>query len=106
MGYVITAGIGLSLGLGLLVWALRLQGKLAEAVQKMAAEKARADAAHRVAEGNVKIAESAIKDAQRIQAQVAVLRATTDELRKRLVACQDPETIKTWLDETLKEEVV
>ena len=104
MGYLITAGSGLALGVFLLVWALRLKNKLMEARRKaMEANLALVDA-RRIADENIQAAKNAEAMATRVNHQVSVLQGRLKKARERLVASKDPATIKELLDDTLKAE--
>lgn len=104
MGYVITGGVGLVLGVGLLIWALRERSKCARA------EKAATDADHRLraaliqADMNAQVAQEAADSQQRVVSQLNVLRERLYEARRRLAKCGDPKAVQDWLDEELKAE--
>ena len=101
MWYVIVAGVGVALGISLLVWALSERSKRSKAeklalargsvIEKMSAQLKQRDIRIAVQRG----------DAKRQEEQIEVLRATLGVLRKKLVDCRDPATIKAWLDEEL-----
>lgn len=98
MSYVIIAGAGLLLGLGLLVWGLRERAKRHAAEKQALRLSTQLNAAKEKGE---KLAQMALKHRQEMkQAELAAskLRDTMDLLRTRLIACQDPTTIKEWLD--------
>lgn len=102
MGYAISAGAGLLVGIGFLIWALR------ERSARQAAEKAQAKAEvvaaqnATIAENNVKLANELQAGILKEQARLAVLNSTIRELRGKLVTCRDPQTVKSWLDAELK----
>ena len=103
MWYLITAGAGLLLGLGLMTWALT------ERASRHKAERVADEARHRedAMSALLSRAETTVKsqatELTRARVQTETLRAALEELRKRLVECKDPDTIRAWLDEELKE---
>jgi hypothetical protein len=102
VGYVISIGAGLALGLGLLIWGLRERSKRHAAERR--ADKAGKEvwAADARALANAKAAGQSEELHQRSAEQVEVLRARLREARERLVQCQDPKAIKDWLDSELE----
>jgi hypothetical protein len=105
MGTAIVGGVGLAVGLGLLIWGLVERGKRAKAEQrvvklegelKTALEKKREQAA--VHDMRLKNADA---KSTRQNNEVARLNAIVAELRRRLLACDDPATIDAWLDDEL-----
>lgn len=62
--------------------------------------------AKEIADKNKQAAKSLLAEKKRVDMQVVTLRARLNEMRDRLVQCEDPETIKKWLDETLKGEIL
>jgi len=101
MWYLITAGAGLVLGLGLLIWGLRMRGKLADS--EMLLEKSRGTVKEMI--GRLNEADKALqalhKDRQSLERQVVTLRGTIEEMRQQLIQCRDPATIRKWLDEEM-----
>jgi hypothetical protein len=106
MGYLITAGTGLALGLGLLVWALRLQGKLKDAQDRQAVAERTALNSSRIADENRAAARASEAAATRVSKELAEVKLRLQEARSRLIASKDPAVIKEFLDAELKAEEV
>jgi len=102
MGYAISAGAGLLVGIGFLIWALR-ERSARQAAEKAQA-KAEADAKQNagIAENNAKLANELQGSLLKEQARLALLNGTIRDLRGKLVLCKDPQTVKSWLDAELK----
>jgi len=99
--FAITAGCGLLLGLGLLIWGLRMRGKLADS--EMLLEKSRGTVKEllgRLDEAG-KALDALHRDRQSLERQVISLRGTIEELRQQLIQCRDPATVRRWLDEEM-----
>jgi hypothetical protein len=98
MWYVIVAGVGLVLGVGLLIWALK------ERSARHKAEKESLNIGLRnimLTQQNAALAKATEKHKeheQRQEDQMEVLRKVIDGLRERLVSCQDPQAVTEWLD--------
>lgn len=101
MWYAITAGAGLLLGLGLLIWGLRMRSKLADS--EMLLEKSRATVKDMI--GRLEAADKALqelhRDRQSLERQVITLRGVIEEMRQQLIQCRDPATVRRWLDEEM-----
>ena len=99
--FAITAGTGLLLGLGLLIWGLRMRGKLADS--EMLLEKSRGTVKEMI--GRHDAADKALtelhNDRTQLAKQVVSLRGTIEELRQQLIQCRDPATVRRWLDEEM-----
>lgn len=106
MGYVITAGVGLAVGLSLLVWAVRLRGKLADAVAAKNLAVSQRDEFKRIADANTEVAKDAEATVSRLNVTITDLRNRLAQARRRLVESRDPQVIKKVLDEELKEETI
>ncbi len=105
MGYLITGGVGLALGLGLLIWAVRLKGKLTAARKAaMESDLHRIDAV-RIADKNTAAARATDTMNTRLSNQVVALQMKLKSARERLIKTRDPKTIKAIIDEDLKEEI-
>ena len=106
MWYAIVGGLGLAVGLGLMIWALR------ERNARLAAERAadRSDkdrlVAVDVANANAAQASELAEANKRIEAEVALLRGRLNEARVRLAETGDPKAVKGWLDSELGEETL
>lgn len=106
MSYAIVGGIGLLIGLGLLIWAVRLQGKLARSEVKLAETVASLEKAADVALANANAAAQAEDTAKRALAASDELRVRLKAARESLLLCKDPGAIQQVLDAELKEEAV
>jgi hypothetical protein len=106
MSYAIIGGIGLLLGLGLMIWALRERSLRSDLEKDLNFAKNEQERHRKLACLNADIAAQQTKDLKRLSTQVTYLRSRLGNLRERLVKCRDPETIKEWLDEELKEEEI
>ena len=106
MWYAITAGSGLLLGLGLLIWGLSERSKRHAA--ERASDKAEADRQlfEQAAKDNAKAATESEDAAFRLANQLEVLRSKLRETRDRLARCNDPDTIRKWLDDEMKAKVL
>jgi uncharacterized protein HemX len=102
MGYVIVAGAGLAVGLGLMIWALTERGKRHEAERKADEAEHREQAQRELANQNASAAQNLEMQHGRMSEQLSVLRKALEEARTRLAESGDPEAVKTWLDEELK----
>jgi len=106
MGYAITGGAGLLVGLALMIWALRERS--AKAVAEQAERKAVAqcklfeEAVYRHGASIVGLTDNL--DAA--NSQIGVLRKRLEEARDRLIAREDPETLREWLDAELSAETI
>ena len=104
MGYAITGGIGLLVGIGLLIWALRERTKRHEAEREADAARAALEKAAEQADKNALAALKAEDFAKRLDDQILVLRGRLNEARVRLGQCGDPKAVKDWLDAELEAE--
>ena len=104
MGYLITGGAGLLLGLGLLIWGLRERSKRHAAERAADAAKNELEGAAAQADKNALAARKAEDFAERLDGQVTVLRDRLREARTRLAQCGDPKAVKAWLDQELEAE--
>jgi len=104
MGYAIVGGIGLFVGIGLMIWALRERSKRHEAERK--ADKAQQERAdfERAVKHNAQVAVNAEAETKRVERELDGVRLQLSEVRKRLAQCGDPKAVKAWLDDELKEE--
>jgi hypothetical protein len=106
MGYLISAGAGLAVGLVILVWALRLRSKLAAAEKKaLEADAARLEAV-RIAGQNAQAAHNAEQATIRVERQLDGLRNQLKETQRRLAQSGNPTAVKAWLDAELGKETV
>lgn len=101
MGYVISLGSGLVLGIVLLCWALRERSKRHDAELKLEAARATATGLRR----DLKDVEGTIvglqEEGDAREGQLVVLRDTVNKLRVKLRECRDPATVRAWLDDAL-----
>ena len=106
MWYLITAAAGLLLGLGLLIWGLR------ERSQRHKAELRCKD--HWLERRKLEVKIQALQrqgrtarlEVERSRGALDRLRTILDVARARLMRCTDPRTVKTWLDEEMKDNEV
>ena len=103
MWYAITGGAGLLLGLVLLIWALRERSKRSKAEEQSLKSEQRCKMLSRQVKDLSLALEAHKRQARKDEEQLEVLRTTIDGLRRKLVACQDPETISSWLDSELSD---
>jgi hypothetical protein len=102
-GVLISAGAGLLLGLGLLIWGLRERGK------RHAAELARENTLAllkdmRGANERLRTEIGVVRrDRNSCQAQVGVLRNALANLHEKLAECKDPEAVEKLLNDELGE---
>jgi hypothetical protein len=106
MGYVIVAGLGIALGLGLLIWALRLRGLVTTAERRAVEAETSRNAVRAVAERNISEAKKLRGENDRLVHTLKDMRARLRLARERLVSSTDPATIKVVLDDELAEEEV
>lgn len=106
MGYAITAGVGVLLGVALLIWGLRERKARFAAEEDSANSRRDVQAAVEQARENLRAADQANLANGRLIKQLAHLRVRMDDLRERLVQCQDPKTIVEWLDAETSEETL
>lgn len=102
MWYVITAGAGLALGLGLLIWGLRERSKRHTAERALDLALAAEVNARRIADQNAVRADVLENHSQRLDEELGLLRARLKVAYERLVKTNDPEAIRSWLDDELK----
>lgn len=102
MGYVISAGVGLAVGVGFLVFALveRSRRRSAEIARDEANQ--RFDDCRRIADQNIEKAQLLEEDFSRLARRENALRAALKEAEDRLIACSDPKAVKDWLTSVLK----
>lgn len=106
MWYVITAAAGLLLGLGLLIWGLR------ERSQRHKAELHCKDywLERRKLETKIQILQRRSRteriELERSHEALDRLRTILDVARTRLMKCQDPRTVKLWLDGEMQDNKV
>jgi hypothetical protein len=106
MWYLITFGGGLVIGIVFLIFALRERSKRRETEQSLSRIAQQLEQATNIAAGNAKVADDLKADNLRLEERLYVLRKTLQEAQERLLRCNDPKTIKDWLDEELKAEVI
>ncbi len=98
MWYAIIGGIGLAIGIGLLIWALKERSARYNAEK----EYLKCDLKNKLLERQNKDLNTIVQkhkdNEERLDKQIVVLKKTIDNLRERLVLCQDPQTIVDWLD--------
>jgi len=106
MGYVIVGGIGLAVGLGLMIWALRERAARQKAEIAVLRAHQKYEEAAEIARKNAMTAAEMSEERRRIEDELAHVRGRLNELRQRLVECRDPQAIREWLDaETRAEEL-
>lgn len=101
MWYIFAGVSGVSLGIGMMIWALKERSNKFLAIR--AADKAARyrKNAEEVARTNVARAKALEKQLSRNELQLTALRSRLNETRIRLAQCGDPKTIKSWLDHEL-----
>lgn len=106
MGIAISAGAGLLLGLGLLVWGLRERSKRHAA--ERAADKAESRLANAIdtAQHNGNMAAKMEDQKVRLEKQVNVLQERLGELRRVVAEEATIETVKVLLDSETKGETI
>lgn len=101
MWYLITAGAGVLLGLGLLIWGLAERSTKHEAETKAMTLGVQV----KIREERVKWLQNQLNFAKQEQVKteeaLAVTRGAVSKLREQLVKHGGPEAIKHWLDEEL-----
>ena len=102
MWYVIVAGAGLALGLGLMIWALTERSKRHAAERKADEAAGKEEAARRLADQNAAAAQNLEFQHTRMNEQLQVLREELQRARKRLAELGEPGAVKDWLDDELK----
>jgi len=102
MWYIITAGAGLALGIGLMIWALTERSKRHAAERAADAAEQKEKAQRQLAAQNASAAQNLEMQHGRMKEQLGILRGQLEETRKRLAESGDPEAIKSWLDDELK----
>lgn len=105
MGYVISLGAGLAVGVAFLIWALVERKKRYTAEQSYQASKTTCAGLRR---DIVKLStdiHKACDEKQRIESQVSILHGIVEQLREKLMQCRDPETVRAWLDDELSKQV-
>lgn len=105
MEFIITGGVGLAVGLGLLLWGLIERGKRAKAEQRATKLEHELKVALKKKHEQAAVHDMRMKDVDsklvRSINETAKLNTLVIELRRRLVACDDPATIDAWLDDEL-----
>lgn len=103
MGIAISAGAGLLLGLGLMIWGLRERSKRHSAEMAAEISKTEAKQFRELADHNHEIAGKLRAEIRRINTQLTSVRGRLNETRSRLVECKDPKAIMDWLDSESEE---
>lgn len=105
MWYLVTAGIGVVLGLGLLIFALRERSAkhhaelvLKDVTQQLENEQNN----HRATQEFLTASRQA---RQRSDDQMEALRFVLEQARTRLLECRDPKVVKSWLDAELSDKL-
>ena len=106
MGYAISIGAGLLVGIGLLIWALGERSKRHKAERAADAAAKERDDFERRAQENAESAAKSEEFAQRLSKQVDGLRTKIRELVLRLAKGAKPDDVREWLREELDEEEV
>jgi hypothetical protein len=99
MGYVIVAGVGLAIGLGLMIWALRERSRRHEAERAADAARKAADESARIADANCTVTARLKVEIKRLTDQIASQRDRLAEARELLKRHGSMNTIKAWLDD-------
>ena len=102
MWYAITAGAGLLLGLGLMIWGLTERSKRHAAERAADAARAAEKAAVALADQNAVKAGVLDQRNTALDQQITVLRAGLAIAREKLAPGGDPAAVKEWLDGELE----
>ena len=105
MWYAICLGIGFAIGAGFLIWGLRERSLRNDAEKAIMAFEARVADLERIGKQAATTVENLRAELTREHARVLVLRSTLEQAQQRLLACNDPETIKKWLEDELAETI-
>jgi predicted nucleic acid-binding Zn-ribbon protein len=106
MGYAIVGGLGILLGLGLMIWALRERAARHEAERATDKAVKERDTASRIADANRAQALKLDKERRRLEMQIGALRIRLDEAWESLAKSGDPKAVKDWLDKELSAEEI
>lgn len=106
MGYVITAGIGTFLGLGLMIWVLRERSLRHAAERKADKEESNRKLFKSQLIENRKVISEMEQYKERIEKENIGIRKRLDEAKERLIKCEDPKIIKEWLDDEFGEAIL
>lgn len=102
MWYAICLGGGLLVGLTIMIWALTERSARHKAERAADEAKSLAEASDRIAKQNVEAVGRLQGDLQAQRDRNAVLVAALKEAQERLLKCEDPATIRAWLEAELK----
>lgn len=102
MGYVITAGSGLLLGIGLLIWAIRERSKRADAEKGLITAQATLRMRDLAAQDMERTIKTLQLENRQINKEAVAVREAYKASLERLKACKDPEAVQSWLEEELK----
>jgi hypothetical protein len=102
MWYIIIGGIGLAIGLGLMVWALRERSARHVAEQRAIESDMFRRTAETIANANKERCEELEKQMHQTNQQLGSMRGRLNEARSLLEKSKDPKLIKTWLDAELE----
>lgn len=102
MGYLISFGIGLLLGLAALIWAVRERSARARAEQSLAKAETYARELDTKLTTTRGVVVSLQDEIAREKAHTAGLRAALESAQQRLVDCNDPAAIRAWVTATLQ----
>jgi len=105
MWYAICLGIGFAIGLGFLIWGLLERGKRTAAEKAVTALETHVAELEKSGKQAAVIVENVRADLNREHARTLVLRKALDEAQERLLKCDDPKTIREWLEAELKEQI-
>lgn len=102
---LVAAGSGLLLGLTLLVWVLKERSKRHAAEEKATKLESEVAILQGANANQAALINQRDKELGRQAKQLLTLRNTISKLREQLVECRDPEAIKQWLEDELKEQI-
>ena len=106
MGYAISIGSGLLVGIGLMIWGLSERKKRHKAERQSDKLERLRLIAVAASEHNAAKALKSAQAAKRVELQLVFVRNKLNEARQRLVEFQDPKTVIGWLDEELQAEEI
>jgi hypothetical protein len=100
--YAIIGGAGLALGIGFMIWALRERKLRYEATAAAAKAMVALADQRKLARDNAEKAQNLEFNCTKLNEIIVAQRNALSEAHNRLVQCEDPTTIKGWLDDVLK----
>jgi hypothetical protein len=106
MWYAIFIILGLSLGIGMMIWALRERSKRFAAEKKMNEEVQYRLKAEQVADTNRESLERVLQDLDKANNTIKKLYQELEDVKNMLIKCGDAKALKDWLSSELKGGVI